>query len=59
MWIYDFIYQENGKLKAQTEAQESVIEGLRSERKLWGQELAQQGKWTGSCIYFSVSSLLN
>ena len=24
--------------------QESVIEGLRAERKLWGQELAQQGK---------------
>ena len=27
----------------QIAAQESVIEGLRQERKLWGHELAQQG----------------
>lgn len=28
---------------AQASAQESVIEGLREERKLWGKELAHQG----------------
>ena len=28
---------------AQATAQESVIEGLREERKLWGKELAHQG----------------
>ena len=28
---------------AQSGAQESVIEGLREERKLWGKELAHQG----------------
>lgn len=27
-------------------AQESVIDGLKMERKIWGQELAQQGKIT-------------
>ena len=35
--------QDNIKLKSQVHGQESVIEGLRAERKLWGQELAQQG----------------
>ena len=33
---------------AQVEAQDSVINGLKAERKLWGQELAQQG----TCITF-------
>ena len=37
--------QENSKLAAQVLAQESVIEGLREERKLWSKELAHQGKF--------------
>ena len=30
-------------MQSQIQAQESVIEGLKAERKLWGEELAQQG----------------
>eukprot|EP00118_Oscarella_pearsei_P021064 m.234142 g.234142 ORF g.234142 m.234142 type:complete len:748 (+) comp40104_c0_seq6:805-3048(+) len=37
------VEEENCKLSAQIAGQESVIEGLRQERKLWGHELAQQG----------------
>ncbi|XP_022092046.1 leucine-rich repeat and coiled-coil domain-containing protein 1-like [Acanthaster planci] len=40
---YEALRQENSQVKSQLVAQESVIEGLRVERKLWGQELAQQG----------------
>ncbi|KAK2559570.1 Leucine-rich repeat and coiled-coil domain-containing protein 1 [Acropora cervicornis] len=36
-------YKDKAKLTAQIRAQVSVIEGLRSERKLWSEELAQQG----------------
>lgn len=39
----ELLKQDKTKLLAQVEAQESVICGLRVERKLWGQELAQQG----------------
>lgn len=35
--------QDKDKLTAQIRAQLSVIEGLRTERKLWSEELAQQG----------------
>ncbi|NXQ55355.1 LRCC1 protein, partial [Anthoscopus minutus] len=35
--------KENGKLISQLTAQESVIDGLKMERKIWGQELAEQG----------------
>ena len=35
--------QENSRLSAQVSAQESVIDGLREERQLWGKELAHQG----------------
>ncbi len=35
--------QETGRLLAKVQAQESVIEGLREERQLWGRELAHQG----------------
>lgn len=38
-----YFVQEKTKLESQVQAQESVIEGLRAERKLWGEELAQQG----------------
>ncbi|PIK58736.1 hypothetical protein BSL78_04356 [Apostichopus japonicus] len=37
------IGKEKIRLQTQLVAQESVIEGLKAERKLWGQELAQQG----------------
>lgn len=40
----ELLKKENGKLISQLTAQESVIDGLRMERKIWGQELAQQGK---------------
>ena len=40
----DALKQEKSKLASQLIAQESVMEGLKAERKLWGQELAQQGK---------------
>ncbi|XP_069112362.1 leucine-rich repeat and coiled-coil domain-containing protein 1-like [Argopecten irradians] len=39
----ELLKQDKTKLLAQVEAQESVINGLKAERKLWGQELAQQG----------------
>ncbi|XP_025003789.2 leucine-rich repeat and coiled-coil domain-containing protein 1 isoform X4 [Gallus gallus] len=39
----ELLKKENGKLISQLTAQESVIDGLRMERKIWGQELAQQG----------------
>ena len=40
--------QDKAKLSAQIRAQGSVIEGLRSERKLWSEELAQQGMKTST-----------
>ena len=36
-------FQEKVTLLSQVHAQESVIEGLKAERKIWGEELAQQG----------------
>ncbi|KAK6982633.1 leucine-rich repeat and coiled-coil domain-containing protein 1, partial [Biomphalaria glabrata] len=39
----EILKQNKSKLQATIQAQESVIEGLKAERKLWGQELAQQG----------------
>uniref|UniRef100_A0A8D0FFR3 Leucine-rich repeat and coiled-coil domain-containing protein 1 n=1 Tax=Strix occidentalis caurina TaxID=311401 RepID=A0A8D0FFR3_STROC len=42
----ELLKKENGKLISQLTAQESVIDGLKMERKIWGQELAQQGKIT-------------
>ncbi|KAJ8310980.1 hypothetical protein KUTeg_011464, partial [Tegillarca granosa] len=39
----ELLKQDKTKLLAQVEAQDSVIQGLKAERKLWGQELAQQG----------------
>ena len=43
----EFCLQEKTKLDAQLVAQESMIHGLKAERKLWGEELAQQGKGEG------------
>ena len=40
---YEALRQEKSRLASQLVAQESVIEGLKAERKLWSQELAQQG----------------
>ncbi|XP_010135245.1 PREDICTED: leucine-rich repeat and coiled-coil domain-containing protein 1, partial [Buceros rhinoceros silvestris] len=39
----ELLKKENAKLISQLTAQESVIDGLKMERKIWGQELAQQG----------------
>ncbi|XP_057713059.1 leucine-rich repeat and coiled-coil domain-containing protein 1 [Corythoichthys intestinalis] len=39
----DALKKDKARLSSQLGAQESVIDGLRAERKLWGQELAQQG----------------
>lgn len=39
--------KEKGELISQLTAQESVIDRLKMERKIWGQELAEQGKIVG------------
>ncbi|XP_076828286.1 leucine-rich repeat and coiled-coil domain-containing protein 1 [Brachyhypopomus gauderio] len=39
----ELLKKDKSKLISQLTAQESVIEGLRAERRIWGQELAQQG----------------
>lgn len=39
----ELLKKDKSKLISQLTAQESVIDGLRAERKIWGQELAQQG----------------
>ncbi|XP_046884457.1 leucine-rich repeat and coiled-coil domain-containing protein 1 isoform X2 [Hypomesus transpacificus] len=39
----ELMKKDKSRLLAQLSAQESVIDGLRAERKIWGQELAQQG----------------
>ncbi|KAI5627917.1 leucine-rich repeat and coiled-coil domain-containing protein 1 [Silurus asotus] len=39
----ELLKRDKSKLLSQLTAQETVIEGLRAERRLWGQELAQQG----------------
>lgn len=40
----ELLKQEKSNLISQITAQESVIDGLKAERKIWGQELAEQGK---------------
>ncbi|XP_041375167.1 leucine-rich repeat and coiled-coil domain-containing protein 1-like isoform X2 [Gigantopelta aegis] len=40
---FELLKKEKSKLSAHVQALESVIEGLKAERKLWGQELAHQG----------------
>ncbi|KAG1969766.1 leucine-rich repeat and coiled-coil domain-containing protein 1 [Pimephales promelas] len=39
----ELLKKDKSKLISQLTTQESVIDGLRAERKIWGQELAQQG----------------
>ncbi|XP_074135077.1 leucine-rich repeat and coiled-coil domain-containing protein 1 isoform X3 [Sminthopsis crassicaudata] len=39
----ELLKQEKSQLTSQLTAQESILDGLKAERKLWGQELAQQG----------------
>nr|XP_040027527.1 leucine-rich repeat and coiled-coil domain-containing protein 1 [Gasterosteus aculeatus aculeatus] len=39
----ELLKKDKARLLSQLTAQESVIDGLRAERKIWGQELAQQG----------------
>lgn len=40
----ELLKHEKVQLIAELAAKESLIYGLRTERKVWGQELAQQGK---------------
>ncbi|XP_070198523.1 leucine-rich repeat and coiled-coil domain-containing protein 1-like [Littorina saxatilis] len=40
---FELLKQENVRMQSTVHAQESVIEGLKAERRLWGHELAQQG----------------
>ncbi|XP_078396797.1 leucine-rich repeat and coiled-coil domain-containing protein 1 isoform X2 [Cetorhinus maximus] len=39
----ELLKQEKSRLISQLTAQESVIDGIRTEKRIWGQELAQQG----------------
>lgn len=39
----ELLKKEKAQLMSQLTAQESVIDGLRAERRIWGQELAHQG----------------
>ncbi|KAF7222217.1 leucine-rich repeat and coiled-coil domain-containing protein 1 isoform X2 [Nothobranchius furzeri] len=39
----EVLKKDKARLMSQLTAQESVIDGLRAERRIWGQELAQQG----------------
>uniref|UniRef100_A0A8C7JBB9 Leucine-rich repeat and coiled-coil domain-containing protein 1 n=1 Tax=Oncorhynchus kisutch TaxID=8019 RepID=A0A8C7JBB9_ONCKI len=39
----ELVKKDKARLLSQLTAQESVIDGLRAERRIWGQELAQQG----------------
>ena len=39
------LLQDKAKLEAEVQALGSVVEGLKAERKLWGEELAQQGEF--------------
>ncbi|XP_028831792.1 leucine-rich repeat and coiled-coil domain-containing protein 1 isoform X2 [Denticeps clupeoides] len=39
----ELLKKDKSRLLSQVTAQESIIDGLRGERKLWGQELARQG----------------
>ncbi|XP_069013866.1 leucine-rich repeat and coiled-coil domain-containing protein 1 [Embiotoca jacksoni] len=39
----ELLKKDKSRLLSQLTAQESVIDGLRAERRIWGQELAQQG----------------
>nr|XP_020851401.1 leucine-rich repeat and coiled-coil domain-containing protein 1 isoform X1 [Phascolarctos cinereus] len=39
----ELLKKEKSQLSSQLTAQESIIDGLRAERKIWGQELAQRG----------------
>ncbi|XP_061587172.1 leucine-rich repeat and coiled-coil domain-containing protein 1 [Cololabis saira] len=39
----EMLKKEKSRLLSQLTVQESVIDGLRAERRIWGQELAQQG----------------
>lgn len=39
----ELLKKEKAQLLSKLTAQESVMDGLKEERKIWGQELAQQG----------------
>lgn len=48
----ELLKQEKSKLISQVTAQESVIDGLKAERKIWGEELAQQGNYS---VFYPLS----
>lgn len=60
----ELLKKDKSRLLSQLTAQESIIDGLRAERKIWGQELAQQGRGrhevfivhsSGSCTLLPVT----
>lgn len=46
----ELLKKEKARLLSKLTAQESVLGGLKEERKIWGQELAQQGVRQGGVI---------
>ena len=48
----ELLKKDKSRLLSQLTAQESVIDGLRAERKIWGQELAQQGRGRRELILY-------
>jgi len=40
---FEILKKDHSKLQAELQAQESLVAGLREERKVWSDELAQQG----------------
>jgi len=43
MMEFETLKSDHGKLQAELHAQQSLVAGLREERKVWSEELAQQG----------------
>lgn len=55
----ELLKKENAKLISQLTAQESVVDGLKMERKIWGQELAEQGKIMGFFSFAEKKRVFN
>lgn len=52
----ELLKKDKARVLSQLMAQESVIDGLKVERKIWGQELAQQGgKNSGEYLFCTLS----
>lgn len=51
----ELLKKDKARVLSQLMAQESVIDGLKVERKIWGQELAQQGgKNSGEYLFCTL-----